>query len=309
MRTIITGGTGTIGRALSASLTADGHEVIALSRTPEKATGLAQGVRVVGWDARSAAGWGELAEGADAIVNLAGENLAGAGLIPNRWTAKRKREIEASRINAGKAVLEAVDRATRKPRVVIQSSAVGYYGHRGDETITESASPGADFLAQLCVKWEAATAPVEAMGVRQVVIRSAVVLDPQEGALQRLMLPYRLFVGVWFGSGKQWLSWIHPQDEVGAIRFLIEHDEAHGPFNLSAPNPLTNRDFCKTLGEVLGRPTLLPAPAFAMRLVLGEVADTVLEGQRTLPERLQYLGFSFRFPEAEAALRDLLDRR
>jgi uncharacterized protein (TIGR01777 family) len=300
MRVIITGGTGLIGRALTVKLAADDHQVIVLSRTPERVRDLPAGVRVARWDAHSAEGWGSLADGADAIVNLAGERLAG------RWTARRKRRIRESRLNAGRAVVQAVGQAGDKPHVVVQASGAGYYGPRGDEEITEEAAPGKDFLGQLAVEWEASTAPVESLGVRRVIIRSGVVLSTAGGALPQLLLPFRFFAGGPLGSGKQWLPWIHIADEVSAISFLIENEAASGPFNLMAPDPLTNADFGRVLGRMLGRPAFVPTPAFALRLLLGEMATVVLDGQRAIPRRLLYLGFTFRFPEAEAALRDLL---
>lgn len=308
MRVIIMGGTGMIGRALAAELAGVGYEVIALSRNPARATGGQAGVRAERWDGRTATGWGTLADGALAIVNLAGENLAGRGFLPARWTAERKRLIRESRLLAGQAVVEAVTAAQTKPRVVIQASGIGHYGSRGDEILTEEAAAGTDFLAELTVAWEASTAPVTALGVRHVIIRSGVVLSPTEGALARLLLPYRFFVGGPFGNGRQWFSWIHPADEVAAIRFLIEHPTAHGPFNLCAPEPLTNAEFGRTLGRVLRRPSWLPVPAFALRLALGEVAGTVLDSQRGVPRKLLDLGFRFRFGDAESALRDLLAR-
>ena len=301
MRIVITGGAGLIGRALTAGLAADGHEVILLSRAPGRVTGLPAGARAEGWDGRTAAGWGPLADGAQAIVNLAGESLA-AG----RWTAERKRRIRESRLNAGRAVVQAAEMAGRAPRVVVQSSAVGYYGPQGDQELAEETPPASDFLAQLCVDWEASTAPVEAMGVRRVVIRSGVVLSAGDGALPRMLLPFKLFAGGPLGGGRQWLPWIHIADEAAAIRFLIEKEEAAGPFNLTAPHPLTNAEFGRVVGRVLGRPAWMPAPAFALRLALGEMATVVLDGQRAVPRRLLGLGFTFRFPEAEAALRDLL---
>jgi len=306
MRVIITGGTGFIGRTLAAALQATGYEVVVLSRNPARATGLPAGVRCERWDARSAAGWGSLANGALAIINLAGENLAGAGFLPGRWTAERKHLIRQSRLDAGKAVLEAVEQAAVKPQVVIQASGIGHYGDRGDAVLTEADSAGRGFLADLTVEWEGSTAGVSAWGVRHVVIRSGVVLSPTEGALYRLLLPYKLFLGGPMGGGRQWLAWIHPADEVAAIRFLMERQEAVGAFNLCAPNPVTYAEFGRVLGRVLGRPSWLPVPAWALRLALGEVASTVLESQRALPRRLLDLGFQFRFPTAEAALRDLL---
>lgn len=312
MRYILTGGTGLIGTALAQSLLADGHEVVVLSRTPETPAestrlGLPDGVRVVGWDARTAEGWGHLVEGAAAIVNLAGANLAGQGFLPSRWTEARKRIIRDSRVNAGHAVAAAVEQAGEKPRVVVQASGVGYYGARGDEPLSEEADAGGDFLARLAAEdWEPSTAPVEAMGVRRVIIRSGAVFSSEEGALPRMALPFRLFVGGRLGSGDQWHSWIHLQDEVRAIRFLADHDQARGAFNLTAPQPVTNAELARTLGKVLSRPAWAPVPGFVMRLAFGEVTSVLLEGQRALPRRLLELGFEFRFPDPEAALRDLL---
>jgi uncharacterized protein (TIGR01777 family) len=307
MRILITGGSGLIGRALTRNLTSDGHQVIILSRSPEQVVDLPPGARAERWDGRTADGWGYLADGADAIVNLAGTNIAGQGFFPTRWTEKRKRMLRDSRLNAGLAVVGAVEQASVKPGVVIQASGVGYYGFRGDEKVTEDTAPGDDFLARLaCDDWEPSTAPVEEMGVRRAVIRSGAVLDDQEGALPRLLLLVRLFLVGPMGSGKQWFPWIHIEDEARAIRFLIDNEQARGPFNLTTPNPLTNAGFAKALGRVLGRPSFVPIPGFAMRLLVGEVANVLLEGQRAIPARLLGLGFQFRFPDAESALRDLV---
>ncbi len=301
MRVIITGGSGLLGRALARNLVADGYEVIVLSRGPQRVAGLPDGVRVQGWDGRTAEGWGHLAEGAHAIINLAGESIAGG-----RWTAERKRAIVQSRTDAGGAVVQAVRTAAIKPQVVIQASGVGYYGPHGDEVLTEAAGPGSDFGAQVCIQWEAATAPVEALGVRRAVIRTGVVLSPDALALQRLMLPYRFFVGGPLGSGRQWFSWIHVADYVAGVRFLMDRTDASGAFNLSAPAPLRNAEFGAVLGRVMGRPSWFPVPALAMRLLFGEMATVLLDGQRVIPQRLLDLGFRFRFGEAEQALRDLL---
>jgi uncharacterized protein (TIGR01777 family) len=306
MHVIITGGTGLLGRALAEDLAGAGYEVTLLSRQPEKATALPPGVRAERWDGRTAKGWGKLINGAEAVVNLAGENLAGNGFFPSRWTPQRKEKIVHSRLNAGAAVVEAVEAAAVKPRVVIQASGIGVYGPRHDEELTEDAPIGSDFLAALAVEWEASTAGVEALGVRRAVIRTGAVLCTAGGALTRLVLPFRLFAGGWFGNGRQWLSWIHLADQVAAARFLIENPNASGVFNLSAPQPLTSRDFGRAIGRALGRPAFLPVPAIAMRLAFGEVATVVLDGQRVIPRRLLDLGFRFRFPDADSALRDLL---
>jgi hypothetical protein len=303
MRVIVTGGTGLIGKALAAALAAGGHEVIVLTRRPDAAgsSKMPDGVRLQGWDAESAQGWGELADGAGAMVNLAGE-----GIADGRWSAERKRRITQSRVNAGKAVLAAIEAATVKPKVLVQASAVGYYGPRGDEIITEASSMGSDFLATVCFDWEASTARVERLGVRRPVLRTGIVLSNQGGAFPKMKLPYNFFAGGKLGSGRQWLPWIHIQDQVRAIQFLIDDERAAGPFNLSAPNPVTNQEFSKVLGSVMGKPAALPAPGFAMKAALGEMATMLLEGQRAVPARLQELGFTFEYPELEAALKDIL---
>ncbi len=306
MRLIVTGGTGLIGRALVASLASDGHEVIVLSRNPGRKFDFPSGVTVQGWDAKTTHGWGHLVEGIDAVVNLAGESLAGEGFFPRRWTAARRKRIRDSRLNAGEAIAQAVEAAAHKPEVIVQAAAIGYYGPRGDEALTEEDSPAQDFLAQLCVDWEHSTARVEEMGVRRAVIRSGLVLSMDGGAFPRMLLPYKLFAGGPFGHGRQVNSWIHMADEVAAIRFLIEYKEARGAFNLTAPSPVSNRAFGKTLGKVIRRPSYMPVPGFAMKLMFGEVSTVVLDGQRVLPKGLQGLGFTFQFPELEGALRDLL---
>lgn len=303
MRVVITGGTGLIGRPLAAALADAGHEVVVLSRNPERATGLAKGVQVVQWDGRTAEGWGHLADGAGAIVNLAGESIA-----EGRWSDERKRRIRDSRVNAGKAVVQAVQAASRKPAVVVQASAVGYYGPRGPEIVTEDAPPGKDFLAQVCIDWEASTAPVEAMGVRRAIARTGIVLSTEGGALPRMLLPFKFFAGGKLGSGQQGFPWIHIADEVAALRFLMENPAASGPFNLAAPNPPTNAEFMRAVGEAMGRPAAMPTPAFALRAAFGEMATVLLDGQRAAPKRLLDLGFQFRFTDPVAALRDLLRR-
>lgn len=306
MRIIITGGTGQVGKVLAADLLKDGHEVIALSRNPGKPHDLPAGIRVEKWDARTADGWGHLADGADAIVNLAGENLAGYSFFPARWTESRKQLLRDSRLNAGKAIVAAVQQAASKPRVVVQASAVGYYGpHDNSVALAEDAPAGDDFLGEICVEWEDSTKAVEALGVRRVITRGGVVLSFEEGALARLALPFKLFAGGPMGSGKQPFPWIHPADQAAATRFLIENETASGAFNLAAPEATTNGEFAKILGKVMRRPSWIPVPGFAMRLMFGEVAAVVLEGQRAIPQRLKEMGYTFRFPTAEAALRDI----
>ena len=308
MLVVITGGSGLIGRSLTNSLTIDGNEVIILSRSPERVTGLPTSAKVVLWDGKSTNGWGDLVDGATAVVNLTGESIAGENFIPSRWTTERKRRILESRINAGNAIVAAVEAATNKPEVVIQSSAIGYYGPYTDEVIDEQYPAANDYLAKVCVEWEAATAPVEDLGVRRAIIRTGLMLTAHGGIFTRLQLPYKLFVGGTMGSGRQYYSWIHVHDEIAAIRFLIENDGGQGAFNLTAPNPVSNREFGQTLARVMGRPSIIPVPGFALKMALGEVSMTALEGQRVIPNHLQELGFGFQYPDLEAALLDIVNQ-
>lgn len=300
MRVLVAGGTGFIGSALVQALRGDGHAVTILTRSPEKAR-LPDGVRAAGWDARSAAGWGHLMEETDAVVNLVGENLGG-GL----WTAKRKQRIRDSRVNAGIAISEAIQAANHRPAVLVQSSGIGYYGFSGDTFVDENSPAGSDFLAQVSVAWEDSTRAVEDLGVRRVVTRNSLVLHGSEGIFPLVLLPFRLFVGGPVGSGRQWFPWIHLDDAVQAILFLLKNDAASGVYNFCAPDPVTNARLGKTIARVMRRPYYLPVPAFAMKAVLGELSTLVLEGQRAVPARLQELGYIFRFPTLEGALLDLL---
>ncbi len=301
MRVLIAGGTGLIGTALVKSLRDDGNEVITLTRSPEQATNrVSSGVQLERWDGRTAEGWGPLVEEVDAIVNLAGE-----GIADGRWTAARKRRIRESRVEAGQALVAAVADATSKPDVLIQSSAVGFYGPCADEILTEEAAAGSDFLAEVCFEWEASTADVEDMGVRRPVIRTGVVLSGEGGAFPRMSLPFRLFAGGPLGSGNQYFPWIHIDDEVAAIRLLLSSETAFGPYNLTAPEPLRNRDFVRLLGRAMRRPALIPTPSFALKMIFGEMSTVLLDGQRAVPSRLQRAGFEYLFSGIEDALNDL----
>lgn len=301
MRVLITGGTGLIGRALSASLLSDGHEVVDLSRDPDPASPLPERAQAVRWDARTSDGWGTLVNDTDAIINLAGAS------VNHRWTPRYKRLIRDSRVEAGRAVVEAVAQATRRPQLVIQASGAGYYGSRDDEVVTEQTGAGDGFLGRTALAWEDSTAPVETMGVRRAVIRTGIVLSEKGGAFPLMSLPFRLFLGGPLGDGRQWLPWIHMDDEVRAIRFLMQHSEAAGPFNLTAPQPVTNAQFARHLGQAMRRPACLRVPAWVLRLAMGEMSTVVLTGQRAVPRRLLNLGFAFRFPALHAALYELPD--
>ena len=300
MRVVILGGSGFIGRALTRCLAGDGHTVVIVSRGAPRAAG--GGVSYAPFDGQSGSGWRESLDGADALVNLAGENIASG-----YWTAARKRRILESRLAAGRAVMDALASVSSRPAVLVQGSATGYYGDRGDAPAAEDAPVGRGFLAEVAEKWEASTAGAEALGVRRAVARTAVVLDGQGGALPRMLAPFRFFVGGPLGSGNQWFPWIHLADEVRAIRFLLECPEAQGPYNLAAPGAVTQKGLAQAIGRALSRPAWLRAPETALRLVLGEMAQELfINGVRALPERLTRLGFAFRFPTLTAALDDIL---
>lgn len=302
MRIVIGGGSGFVGRSLAVSLLDAGHEVVILSRNP-KHSSLKESpkLRVEEWDLKSTEGWGLLVSGADAVVNLAGANLGAA-----RWSPERKKEILLSRVEAGRILLQAVAQAEIKPRALIQASGVDYYGVNAGDPIDESWPAGQGFLSDLCVQWESAIAGVEDLGIRKVIYRGAFVLGPSPSAFDRLLLPFRFFAGGPLGTGLQWFSWIHQEDQVRALVWFINHPEAQGVYNLSAPQPVQNRELASVIGRVMKRPAFLRVPGFFIRLLLGEMSVMVLGGQRVLPARLQREGFTFKFPTIEEAIRDLI---
>jgi uncharacterized protein (TIGR01777 family) len=303
---IVAGGTGFIGIPLSLRLVEKGFDVVCLTRRALEANRSlgGSGIKFVGWDGKSASGWVDYAEGAKAIINLAGESI-GSG----RWTFQKKQRILQSRLNAGEAVKHAVRSAKRKPEVVIQASAIGFYGSRGSEILDETSSPGSGFLADVASKWEESTREVETLGVRRVIIRTGVVLGSGGGALSRLLLPYRFFVGGPIGNGNQWMSWLHIQDEVESILFLLERPDLKGIFNLSSPHPVQNKIFSRELGRALKRPNWLPIPGFLLKVMLGKMAEeTILTSQRVFPSRIEKAGYSFAFANLAGALADILGR-
>ena len=296
MRVIIAGGSGFLGRALHARLRADGHTVGVLTRRPRP------GVREdIAWNPDGGAGeWTRDLESVDAVVNLAGE-----GIADKRWSEARKASIKASRLLSTRSLTTAIARLAAPPAVFISGSGIGYYGARGDEVITESAPPGSDFLANLCVEWEREAEPAAAR-TRLVLLRTAPVLDPRGGALGKMLLPFRVGLGGPLGSGAQYMPWIHRADWIELISWLVAHQQAQGPFNATAPSPVTNVEFSRTLGKVLHRPAIFPVPAFGLRLLVGELADSLLTGQRAVPARAKEAGFQFKFPELAPALHDLV---
>jgi uncharacterized protein (TIGR01777 family) len=303
MLAIITGGTGFIGTGLTGLLGEAGYEVAVLTRGAKARESPPAGhVRYLRWDGRTAEGWGRYADGAAAIVNLAGANIAG-----RRWTEDYKKTILQSRLDAGAAVVEAVAAADVKPAVLVQASAMGYYGSRGDEELDESSPYGDGFLPDVVRKWEASTEAVEAMGVRRVVIRSGLVLGADGGVFPRLSRPFRFFVGGPLGGGRQWFPWIHYSDEIRAIAFLVANPRAGGVYALCAPEAIRNKEFSRALGGILRRPWWWPVPAFALRPFYGEIVDALLlASAKVAPKRLLEAGFEFEFPTAEAALRQII---
>jgi uncharacterized protein (TIGR01777 family) len=301
-RVIISGAAGFIGRALCRAIGND-YEVVALSRDATRSAGvIGEYAKTLEWDARTASVWTRQVEGAYAIINLAGENLAGG-----RWTQAKKADIMQSRTNSASAIVDAVSGAKNKPAVVIQASAVGYYGSRGDEQLTEDSSLGSGFLADVCRRTESMAARVERSGVRCAAIRSGLVLAREGGALPRFMKPFRFFLGGTLGSGRQWVSWISLEDEIRAIRFLLEKPDLKGPFNLTTPNPVTMRQFSRTLGQVLQQPAWTTVPAFVLRLALGQMADeALLASQKAVPKRLLDAGFAFEHAQLQAALEAII---
>jgi len=306
MRILIAGGSGMIGRRLTSLLIDNGDIVTILSRNPAKVKEMPGRVKALRWDGKTVQDWGKEIENIDAVVNLTGENLSGEGMFPKRWTRERKERLLSSRVNSGKVLTQAIEMTGHKPSVFIQASGIGYYGVSQDKTFTEKDSAGNDFMAALSKEWEASSAPVESLGLRRVVIRNGVVLSTTGGALRPILLQYKLFAGGPLGSGKQVYSWIHIDDEAGAIRFLILQEAARGAFNLTAPNPATNDEFGGTVAKVMHRPHYFPIPGFAMHLAFGEVASMVLEGQRVIPKKLLELGYVFKFPTLEHAMSDLM---
>jgi uncharacterized protein len=299
MKIVIAGGTGLIGKALTDYLHKNGHEIIILTRQKQPSSTF-KGARYISWVNKDSSTIVEELKEVDAFINLAGST------INTRWTDKGKEQIVESRLHIVEELYRIIHDLPVKPKVFINASAVGFYGTSEERTFTESSSTsGTDFLAQTVVKWESAAKKIEAMGVRTVFCRFGVVLDSHGGALPRMVLPYRLFIGGTIGNGHQWLSWIHIQDVVRGLLFAIEHADIRGPVNFTAPEPVKMQEFGKTLADVLKKPHWLPVPGFALKILLGEMSLLVLEGQRVIPEALLNHGFSFHYPHLRLALEEI----
>lgn len=294
MRVVVTGGTGFLGRALVAALAGRGDEAVVVTRDPSRA-GLPPGARGTGWDGLATA-----VDGAVAVVNLAGETIA------QRWTTAAKARIVGSRAQAAEWVGAALRAAKGPPAVLVNASAVGYYGNRGDEELTEESLAGNGFLAETTLAWERAAREAVPDGVRLVLLRTGFVLGEEGGGLSKMLIPFRFGLGGPLGSGRQWVPWIHRDDLVALLLAALDDARFEGPVNATAPAPVPMKELAAALGRVLRRPAFAPAPAFAIRAAMGEMAALVLDGQRALPGKALALGFSFRFPDLEPALRDLL---
>ncbi len=298
MHILLTGGTGLIGRQLCQHWLAQGHRLTVWSRQPEHVATLC------GAQVRGVGRLEEVVGAVDAVVNL-----AGAPIADRPWTRKRKALLWGSRVSLTETLLAWLEGLAQKPAVLISGSAVGWYGDGGERELTEACGPVQDdFPSQLCIAWEETAQRAQALGIRVVLVRTGLVLAAEGGFLSRLLLPFKLALGGPIGNGRQWMPWVHINDQIGLIDFLLHKQDASGPYNACAPHPVRNREFAKTLGQVLHRPAFMPMPAFALKVGLGELSGLLLGGQKALPERLLAAGFTFQFTELHAALDDLSSR-
>jgi len=295
MKILISGSHGLVGKALSKSLATENHEVIRLVRG-------SAGAPKIEWHPEQSRIDAEKLEGFDAVVHLAGENIASG-----RWTGEKKRAIRESRVKGTSLLSESLARLSRPPSVFLSASAIGYYGDRGDELLTEKSAPGGGFLPSVCIEWENATKAASEKGIRTVHTRFGIILDRHEGALAKMLPPFKMGIGGKIGDGRQWMSWIALEDVVNGLKFLMADSSTFGPVNFVAPNPVTNAEFTKALGRVLSRPTLFPVPAFGARLAFGEMADALLlSSQKVESQVLKEQGFVFSWPTLTPALKHLL---
>lgn len=297
MNILITGGTGFIGGALCRELKDSGHNIIITTRRPS--------------DSKEKLIWNppelipqETMSKINAVINLAGESIT-AG----RWTKERKERIMTSRVAATHALAESIKNTDPRPEVLISASAVGYYGPHGDENVTETTPPGTDFLADVCKKWEAEALKAEASGVRVVIVRFGTVLESDGGALPKMARPFKFFAGGPIGSGKQWFPWVHRDDLIGFIQYALENNTNTGPFNVTSPQPVTNKGFSSALGRALGRPSWLPVPGLVLKIAFGELGSVLTTGQRVIPERILKTGYQFKYPDVDSALRAIFGNK
>ena len=305
MKIAITGATGFVGSRLVEKLTAEGNKVLVLTRNPERAKRVFPStaiphVEIMGYDPTESGDWQKAISGCDGVVNLAGEPIA-----EERWTSSQKQEILNSRKLVTQKIVEAISQAESKPQVLVNASAIGYYGTSETATFEETSNPGNDFLAEVCQAWEAEAEKVKAAGVRLVTLRLGIVLG-DGGALAKMLPAFKMFAGGPLGTGNQWFSWIHRDDVVSLIMASLQRSDLEGVFNATAPNPVRMAQLCDTLGQVMARPSWLPVPGIALQLMLGDGAQVVLEGQQVLPKRTQSVGFEYKYPQLESALKDIV---
>ena len=292
MKILITGATGLIGSALQRSRRAKGDELLLASRKEPKDKSFIQ------WDAKDGFAEPDRLEGIDAVVHLAGENLSGL-----RWTDEKKKAIRDSRVLGTRSVVDAISHLKKKPKVFIASSAIGFYGDRGDEEMTETSGPGKTFLADVCREWETESRRAEDSGIRTVLLRIGIVLSKDGGALAAMLMPFKLGLGGVVGTGRQWMSWIALADHIAVVDYVLENENIRGAVNSVSPNPVQNKEFTATMGEVLYRPTFIPVPEFAVHLAFGEMGDSLLlDSTKVVPKRLEQAGFKFKFPDLKKAL-------
>ncbi len=301
MKIVLTGGSGFIGKRLIEKLVSAQHNIVLLSRNPSSVNmSIWYTVAVKQWDGKNPGDWAADVDGADAVMNFAGEPIAA-----KRWTTAQKEKIINSRVDATRAIVDAIKQAKRKPSVLINASAVGYYGSVENDEVTEAYKRGDGFLPIVCDKWETEARTAGNLGVRVVLLRMGVVVGEGGGALEKMALPFRMFVGGPVGSGKQWFPWVHRDDVVNIVLFALENSRLSGPVNVAAPESVTMRQFCDALGKAMHRPSWAPVPSFVLRLALGEMAEMLLTGQRVVPSKLRLNGYSFRFPKLDGALADI----
>ncbi len=304
MRILVAGGTGFIGKALCRDLLLAGHEVAVLTRNASRAVGrVPQGAGVAQWSPEQPDGLAQVLSDADAVVNLSGESVAA-----QRWTPQFKQRLLDSRVNSTRALVQAMRQAEPRPKVLVNASAVGIYGNRGEEELSETSPPGTGFLAELAIRWEQSAEEAREAGVRVVKLRIGVVLGEGGGALEKMLPPFRLFVGGPFGSGRQWFPWVHLDDVTGLTLHALQNESVEGAVNVVAPGIVRLEEFCRVLGRVIRRPSWLPVPGFALRLIAGELGETLLWSQRVVPQVAVQTGYTFRYPQLEEALRAVLDR-
>lgn len=304
MKIIVAGGTGFLGSRLVNRLLKENHDVIVLTRNPNNASSLIQqGARVVEWDGKTPGEWSGYIDGANAVINLTGESLAA-----KRWTVKQKKKIISSRVDTAKVIVDAIRRAAQKPSVLVNASAVGYYGDVPDGEVIESSDKGKDFLSDVVDAWERESKTAESLDVRVVLIRTGVVLSPDGGALQKLLTPFKFFIGGPPGSGKQWFPWIHLDDELQIIMYILENKNISGPVNLTAPDYVNMKEFYSALGRALHRPSWAPVPAFILKFALGEMSDLLLTGQKVVPDTLMKNGYRWLHPTLDEALGSLFEK-